>query len=94
MTSDLFWDVTQRSGNSVPTFQDNLSVPSLKAKKKKGCPETLVRKYNSMLCNIQEERRSLFFPTLKIKVATFFRNVRVHLPIMTPTYVYDMIYDM
>ena len=50
------------SGNSVQTFQDNLSVPSLKVKKspwrwdRPGFPETSIR--NSTLLNIPEEIRS------------------------------------
>jgi hypothetical protein len=61
----LFWDM---SGNSLPTFRDNLSVPFSRVKKSKktslplkmepiGCPETLVQNYHSTLRNIPEEHR-------------------------------------
>jgi hypothetical protein len=33
------------SGNFLPTFRDNLSVPSSGFKNPKGCPETSVRNY-------------------------------------------------
>jgi len=56
------------SGNLLPTFRDNLSVPSaritnalgLLAPKmwRIGCPETSIRNYRYKLCNIPEERRS------------------------------------
>jgi len=36
MPSAFFWDITQRyRGNSLPTFRDNLSVPSSRVKKYK-----------------------------------------------------------
>jgi hypothetical protein len=62
------------SGCSVPTFRDNLSVPSSRVKNSKknvsswtswhlkigpiGYPETSVQNYHSVLRNIPEERRS------------------------------------
>ena len=51
------------NGNSLPTFRDNLSVPSSKVKKPSkggpiGCPETSVRNYHCTLHNIPEERGS------------------------------------
>jgi hypothetical protein len=48
------------SGNSVPMFRDNLSVPSSRGKKiwPIGCPETSVQSQHSALRNIPEERRS------------------------------------
>jgi hypothetical protein len=59
-------------GRCVPTFQDNLSVPSSRVKKSIllsftssplkmgpiGCPETSVHTYHSRLRNIPEDRRS------------------------------------
>jgi hypothetical protein len=62
---------TEYSGNSAPTFRDNLSVPlSSKFKKSNffldsgplktgsiGCPETSVQVYHSTLRNSPEERR-------------------------------------
>jgi hypothetical protein len=48
------------SGSAVPTFRDNLSVPSSRVKDQRiGCPETSVQNYHSTLRNIPEERRSL-----------------------------------
>ena len=44
------------SGDYSPTFRDNLSVPSSRVNK--GCLETSVENYQSMLRNIPEERRS------------------------------------
>jgi len=70
MRSALFCDITQRS-KSVPTFRDNLSVPSsrdMKSKEPKkgfltplkmgpiGCNETSVRNYHSTLRYSVEER--------------------------------------
>jgi len=52
-------------GNSLQTFQDNLSVPFSRVMKSPlkigqiGCPETSVRNYCYMLHNIPEECRSL-----------------------------------
>jgi hypothetical protein len=51
------------SGSSVPTFRDNLSVPSSRVKKSKktgqiDCPETSLQNSHSTLRNIPEERRS------------------------------------
>ena len=57
------------SGNPLPTFRDNVSVPSSrikKSKKQRGplkmgpirCPETSVKDYHSTLRNIPKERRS------------------------------------
>jgi hypothetical protein len=61
------------SGSSVPTFRDNLSVPSWRFKRSNkaffswtswplktrpiGCPETSVQKYHSTPRNIPEEHR-------------------------------------
>ena len=59
------------SGCSLPTFRDNISVPSSRVKKSKkknwaswplmmgptGCPKTSVHNYHSTLCNIPEECR-------------------------------------
>jgi hypothetical protein len=58
-----------RNGNLLPTFRDNVSVPSSRVKKSKkpswllkmgpiGCPETSVQSYHSTLRNIAEECRS------------------------------------
>ena len=46
-------------GSSVPTFRDNLSVPSssVMTMDPTVCPETSVKKYHSTLRNIPEERR-------------------------------------
>jgi len=51
------------SGNSLPTFQDNLSVPFSRPKNPSwmepiGCPETSVRNHLSSLCNSAEEHTS------------------------------------
>jgi hypothetical protein len=53
---------------TVPTFRDNLSVPSSRIKKSKtswtlkmgpiGCPEELLQNYHTALHNITEECRS------------------------------------
>ena len=49
-----------RTGNSVPTFRDNLSVPSSRFKfggmGPVGFPETSVLNHRSTLCNVPEER--------------------------------------
>jgi hypothetical protein len=56
------------SGNPLPAFQDNVSVPSPRAKKSMKtsrtlkmmpirCPETSVKDYHSTLRNNPEERR-------------------------------------
>ena len=54
----------------LPTFRDNLSIPSSRGKQWQavatlplkigpiGCPETSVRNYQYVLCNIPEKRRS------------------------------------
>jgi len=59
---------TARSGNSLPTFRDNLSVQSSIVNNPNfldswplkmgpiGCPETSVRNYHLSLCNSLEER--------------------------------------
>jgi len=48
-------------GNSLPTFRDNLSVPSLRARNLKmgpiGCPETSGRNYHYTLHNTPQETR-------------------------------------
>ena len=47
------------SGNSLPTFRDNLSIPSSRVELGPvSCPETSVRNYHSLLLNIPEERSS------------------------------------
>jgi len=50
------------SGNFLPTFRDNLSVPCFYSWPLKkgpiGCPETSVRNYHHSLRNSPEERRS------------------------------------
>jgi hypothetical protein len=56
------------SGSSVPTFWDNLSVPSSRAKKSLkmeqiGCPESSVQNYHSTPRNIPQERRSQASPS-------------------------------
>jgi hypothetical protein len=49
----------ESSGNSLPTFHDNLSVPSSRVKLgPTSCPETSVRNYHSLLLNNPEERSS------------------------------------
>ena len=45
---------TASSGNSLPTFRDNLSVPSSRI----GCPKTSVGNYHYSLRNNLEERSS------------------------------------
>jgi hypothetical protein len=63
------------NGNTLPTFRDNVSVPSSRVKKSNNvswttwslkmgpicCLETSVKDYHSMLCNIPEEGRSQGF---------------------------------
>jgi hypothetical protein len=54
---------TASCGSSVPTFRDNVSVPSSRVKKSKKmgpirCPETSVNSYHTTLCKILEELRS------------------------------------
>ena len=48
------------NGNSLPTFPDNLSVPSYPKKKMGpiGYPETSARNYNYSMLNNPEERSS------------------------------------
>jgi hypothetical protein len=48
------------SGNPLPMFQDNVSVPSSRVKKSGflHCPETSVKDYHSTLHDIPEEGRS------------------------------------
>jgi hypothetical protein len=60
-------------GSSVPTFRDNLSVPSSSVMKMGPtvCPETSVKKYHSTLRNIPGERRSqLSLLTEGVELAT------------------------
>jgi len=50
-----------RSGNSLPTFRDSLSLPSSRdswpsKKRPIGCPKTSVRNYHYSLCHVLEER--------------------------------------
>jgi len=46
------------SDNSLPTFRDNVSFPSLRVKMGPiGCPETSVRNGHHTLRNVPEERR-------------------------------------
>ena len=51
--SALLGYYTANSGNSLPTFRDNISVPSSGPRV---CPETSVRNYHYSLCNSPEER--------------------------------------
>jgi hypothetical protein len=51
------------NGNPLPTFRDNVSVPSSRVKKSKkigpiGCPETSLKGYHSTVRNNPEESRS------------------------------------
>ena len=46
------------SGNYLPTFRDNISVPSSSVMGPISCPETSVKDYYATLCNIPEESRS------------------------------------
>jgi hypothetical protein len=48
------------SGNSVPTFRDNLSVPSSRTGPT-DCTETSVQNYHTVLCNIPEQRISRIY---------------------------------
>jgi hypothetical protein len=66
IASSLFYALlgyyTAPSGNTLPTFRDNLSVPSSRVKKSLniggiGCPETSVKDCHSMLRNVPEECR-------------------------------------
>jgi hypothetical protein len=57
----LLWYYAAQICNPVPTFRNNLSVPSSAVKKEIGqigCPETLAQNYDSTLRNAPEERRS------------------------------------
>ena len=67
--SELFRNFTQHGMELLPTFQDNLSVPSSRVKDSSwtvlplkmgpiGCPETSVRKSHSTLSKIPKERSS------------------------------------
>jgi len=58
----LFWDFTVQNGSFLPTFQDNLSVPSSQGSSSlahwslkmgsTGCSRRLVRNYHSTLHQI------------------------------------------
>jgi hypothetical protein len=70
------------SGNSLPTFPDNLSFPSSVLKKMgmTGCPETSVRNHHYALRNILEERISQVFKVFVytgIRGPTIICSVRV-----------------
>jgi hypothetical protein len=63
---DLLGYYAASTSNSVPTFRDNISIPSSRVKTSNwnswplkmgpiGCPETSVQNYHSTLCNIPEE---------------------------------------
>ena len=55
----LFWVIRQRVMAILPTFRDNLSVPSSRVKKGPiGCSETLARNYYYSLRNNPEECNS------------------------------------
>jgi len=47
----LLGHYTVSSGNFLPTFWDNLSVPTPLKTGKIGCPEMSVRNYRCSLCN-------------------------------------------
>ena len=65
------------SGNSLPTFRDNLSVPYSRVKNLKmgpvGCPETSVRNYHYSLHN---NRRALRGRSLKSRRAEVVRPLK------------------
>jgi hypothetical protein len=71
------------SGNPLPTFRDNVSLPYSRSPRKnsplkmvpKHCPETSVKGYHSTLRNILEECKSLGLLTLKVGTDTLSRNV-------------------
>ena len=55
----LLGHYAESSGNSLPTFRDNLSVPSSRVKLESiSCPERSVRNYHSLLLNNPEESSS------------------------------------
>ena len=68
------------SGNSLPTFQDNLSVPSSRPKNPSwmepiGCPETSIRNYLYSLRNSAEQHSSHFCISLPFHTFHMLRNV-------------------
>jgi hypothetical protein len=67
--ADLWYNAAS-SGNPLPTFRDNVSVPSSRVKKPKKtcsirCPKTSLKDYRSTLCYTPEERRSQKYRLLK-----------------------------
>jgi hypothetical protein len=80
------------SGNSLPTFRYNLSVPSARLNKSKkkawiysslkmwpiNCPETSVRNYHQTLCNNPEERAQIS-STLKSNVFHIWNRPQLNL---------------
>jgi hypothetical protein len=65
---------TASNGNYLPTFRDNLSVPSSKVKnpgRPTGCPQTLVRNCHYSLRNNPQQRSSQSF----VSVRCFFYSV-------------------
>jgi len=79
------------SGNFLPTFRDNISIPPSRVMNpsfgfltlKKGpirCPETLVRNFHYSLRNNQEQRSSLPLPggSLKTRLAFVFAHILLH----------------
>jgi hypothetical protein len=63
----LLGNYTASCGNYLPTFRDNVSVPSSWAKIPE-CPETSVNNYHTMPCNYPEDHR---FHTQKFDAESF-----------------------
>jgi hypothetical protein len=59
------------SGSFLPTFRDNLSVPSHSWMGQMACPETSVWYYHYPLRNSPEERSSYLLKSVKKKVKFF-----------------------
>ena len=66
------------SGNFLPKFRDNLSVPSLGFKDPVGCPETSVRNYHCSLRSNPEEHSSLLLRGGSLKSGKKFRAHGIH----------------
>jgi hypothetical protein len=87
------------SGSSVPTFRDNLPVPSSRVKEVQEenmepirCPETSVQNNHLTLCNIPEDRRCQHRAgSLKSRSLDFslFSNSDVMIPRYDAIYGYD-----
>ena len=76
MGTALFWVVTQLVvGNSLPTFRDNLPVPSSRVKKASwhlqrpvDCPETSVRNYHRQSWTLVSVKMDKWSPSVHWKI--------------------------